>query len=48
MFAAIPPCLVAGEQLGRSVAVDIGERPPIGVAEDEAPPIRLGSASSTD
>ena len=34
--AAIPPCLVAGEQLGRSVAVDIGARPPVGVAEDEA------------
>ena len=36
------PCLVAGEQLGRRAAIDIGERLPISIADDEAPPIQLG------
>ena len=42
------PGLVAGEQLGRCAAarllleIDVGERLPVGVADDEAPPMQLG------
>ena len=42
------PRLVAGEQLRRCAAarllleIDVGERLPVGVADDEAPPMQLG------
>ena len=42
------PCLVAGQQLGRRAAIDIGECPPIGVADMKHRRSGLGSASSTD
>jgi hypothetical protein len=40
-FTAIRPRLVLGQQLGRAPTglvreVDVGERPPVGVAKDEA------------
>jgi hypothetical protein len=43
-----PPGFVAGEQLGRRAAsrllfeIHVGERLPVGVADDEAPPMQLG------
>jgi hypothetical protein len=42
-----PPGLVAGEQVRRRaasglvLAIHVGERLPVGVADDEAPPIKL-------
>jgi hypothetical protein len=42
------PRLVLSEQLGRGASsrllleIDVGERLPVGVADDEAPPVQLG------